>query len=57
MPDYKTVRLEKGVYEELQKRMRPMESMSQALERLLTERLKFEEVIEQLNIFLFGGKQ
>lgn len=57
MPDYKTVRLEKRVYEELQRRMKPMESMSQVLERLLTECLKFEEVIEQLNLFLFGGKR
>ena len=37
MPEYKTVRLELQVYTELQQRMRPMESMSQALQRLLEE--------------------
>jgi len=56
MPNYKSIRLEEHVYTELQRRMKPMESMSQTLEKLLREREKFEEVIHQLNQFLGGGE-
>ena len=56
MPDYKSVRLEESVYNEILKRMKPRESMSQTLAKLLLERKKFEEVIDQLNQFLYRGK-
>lgn len=35
MPDYKNVRLEIQVYGEIERRMRPRESFSQTIERLL----------------------
>jgi len=57
MPNYKSVRLEESVWEELVKRQRPRESISQALERLLRQSMKFEEVIDRLNQILYQGEQ
>ena len=56
MSNYKSVRLEESVYQWLTTRMKPQESISKTLERLLRERVKFEEVIENLNQILYGGK-
>ena len=35
MPNYKSVRLEQHVYQELIRRIKPRESMSQVIERLI----------------------
>ena len=56
MSNYKSIRLEEPVYNDLAKRQLPRESISQTLERLLLERKKFEEVIDQLYQFLYGGE-
>jgi len=37
MLEYKSIKLEDHVYDELSKRMRPTESMSQAIDRLLND--------------------
>ena len=52
MSNYKNVRLEEHVYQELQKRQLPRESMSQVVERLI---INLDEVIESVrNIKLVG---
>ena len=56
MSNYKHVRLNEYVYQELLKRQLPRQSLSQTLERLLRERLKFEEVINNLNQLLYPGE-
>ncbi len=54
MPNYKTVRLEERVYQELLKRMKPRESMSQTLERLIN---RFDEVYGHLEAILEVKKE
>jgi len=56
MSTYKSVRLEESVYNDLAKRQLPRESISQTLKKLLLEREKFEEVIVQLEQFLYRCK-
>lgn len=56
MSNYKSVRLEERVHLQLSLWQRPRESISQTLERLLKERKKFEEVIDNLNRLLYVGK-
>jgi len=56
MPEYKNIRVTRQVYDNIANRQLPRESISQALERLLADRLKFEEVIENLNQLLYGDK-
>lgn len=49
MPDYKNARLELKVYEDIQARMQPRESMSQTMERLLAQLDEARGLSDSLN--------
>lgn len=57
MPEYKNIRLELRVYNELKKRMEPMESMSQIIKRLLNDLDEVRDGLERLTHIFTEGKQ
>ena len=56
MSDYKSVRLEERVYDQLQEQQRVRESLSQTLERILRERVALDAVAREINHILAGGE-
>ena len=56
MANYKNVRLEEHVYQELVKRMKPRESMSQVIERLIINLDQVKIGIERLVEIFWEGK-
>jgi len=56
MPDYKNVRLEEHVYQELVRRQLPRESMSQVIERLLSQLKAVAGHVDELDKILWGDK-
>ena len=57
MPNYKNVRLEDHVYQELMWRQKPRESMSQVIERVLSQLKAVAGRVEELDKILWGDKQ
>ena len=53
MSNYKNVRLEEHVYQDLQKRQHPRESMSQVIERLINNLEHVSEHIDKLGKILW----
>ena len=56
MPDYKTIRLKQRVYDDLAKRQRPRESMSQVIERILEWYDEAAGMAHRLSQTLKGGE-
>ena len=57
MPDYKNIRLEEHVYQELVKRMKPRESMSQLIERVLLTLRKVAGHVDELDQILWKDEE
>ena len=54
MAIYKNIRLEERVYQELVRRMKPRESMSQVIERMITQQKGIASLVDGMNKLLWG---